>query len=572
MTTPRLALTCALLLLLGVAVHANLFSEQSLRKPGDASPKTESKTVAVTPSSPKKEEAKAQGRQCRLFVIARTGDQTGAETTDQVYLNFEGSHATPSFNWFPLNRENQQGARVGEIIHSYVTFFSPSDKCLPSKLNLMVDGNDKWFVDWVLIQDQSDEKKEIAASKPLIAPSAFFPLEQWVTGDDDDSANAEAAPAAPAPAASSSSSSSTFLPPKNATQQEETISAPTKTASGSRKAKADHYSFEFGDESRERLRKNTFRLLYCVGWAVHNEPPEGYITPITAQNARIFLQRFAELYPDRHCDGMKSVFLEFVKNTPNVLHGDNKAREYVSKILHALTCEGADQLSTNTTSKSWVNLGGSFFPRRSLTLVPFASCPYNFSPNVTSNCATPTFVYDDLFEFKPYLCPTQIVGPATWGLLHAISASLQDEDEVAKFREMLTAFIAGIYPCEGCRTHFQTIWHRGEGEGLGRVESLKRLMPVESIKNREDAMIWLWRAHNVVSMRLFHNHINEDSLEAAQWTAKTLWIPPSAGPACEPVPQFKCLEKVNEHKVARAVSRRYRLRPYCPNTMYGDCT
>jgi len=79
---------------------------------------------------------------------------------------------------------------------------------------------------------------------------------------------------------------------------------------------------------------------------------------------------------------------------------------------------------------------------------------------------------------------------------------------------MMKAFVEGVYPCGGCRHHFRKLWNLGEGKKYsyeGRIPALKTIIPIDDIKTKEDAMIWVWKIHNAVSLRLYHSS-KEDSL------------------------------------------------------------
>lgn len=89
-----------------------------------------------------------------------------------------------------------------------------------------------------------------------------------------------------------------------------------------------------------------------------------------------------------------------------------------------------------------------------------------------------------------------------WLLFHVASVRMEDKPEAGrKLMDAIVGYVKHFFPCEDCKQHF-----------LDMAQERRS----DRVKTQEDAMLWLWSAHNAVNARL----------------EKPLWPPKELCPRC----------------------------------------
>ena len=102
---------------------------------------------------------------------------------------------------------------------------------------------------------------------------------------------------------------------------------------------------------------------------------------------------------------------------------------------------------------------------------------------------------------------------ATWLLFHGLLANAGESDAQEVLRAV-AQWTEALLPCRECAEHFGAMWRARERAGGA---------------DHEDAVLWLWRAHNAVNERLYAEQRAEGQAPAA---GKRQWPPKELCPAC----------------------------------------
>ena len=94
------------------------------------------------------------------------------------------------------------------------------------------------------------------------------------------------------------------------------------------------------------------------------------------------------------------------------------------------------------------------------------------SPQAWRSCAAPTP------DRRGYTC-------GLWQLFHSLAARLDDSDNAgAVWLAAVKGFVGSYFQCSECAAHFMR--HAGAQAAL-------------AVATKRDAVLWVWRAHNIVS-------------------------------------------------------------------------
>ena len=310
---------------------------------------------------------------------------------------------------------------------------------------------------------------------------------------------------------------------------------------------------------QQYLNRLVFRVLYSLGRRYRTENPESRhapdsrpdysFVPLTEGTVRSFTGNLTQVYP--HCPAMRESFGSFMAvasldfGCPNAScpAAVEKARsDYVHAILWAATCGG--------------EFPASF--RESLSGVDVPDVIMN---DDTDAHIPPALRVADLMSMEPDLYPcSENSGHAFWVVLHAVTANMVTA-QLGAWRRMMGAFVRGLYPCFHCRDDFDRIWRfgspKGEGPPSAAVPAMGAAMPLSAVASVLDANLWLWKLHNVVSIRIHARHWNHtEQLSAAIWTSKRVW-PPRVARRCADPRSLQCVETADSATVLRALGQDY---------------
>jgi len=76
-----------------------------------------------------------------------------------------------------------------------------------------------------------------------------------------------------------------------------------------------------------------------------------------------------------------------------------------------------------------------------------------------------------------------------WPLFHTLLANC-DDVSAARMLFSIDSFVKSFFRCADCSEHFSSMWEEDGGA---------------QVKTKAQAVLWLWRAHNKVSSRVFHS-------------------------------------------------------------------
>ena len=176
----------------------------------------------------------------------------------------------------------------------------------------------------------------------------------------------------------------------------------------------------------------------------------------------------------------------------------------------------------------------------------------------------PKWLIKDLFTMDPKLYPcSENTGHSYWVLLHTVTANLRPS-QLIHWKNMMHNFVGGIYPCFHCRDDLHRIWTVGspsaEGPQSAAVPIMSQHMFIDHVSSAAEASYFLWKLHNIVSIRIYARHWTEsDQLHSALWFSKEVW-PPMVADGCANRRTLACMNGADKTVVLRALRQTYCLR------------